>query len=94
MAKKKQIIYEFLYCDCIHESSYATLSLHKTKEGAEKAMKKHKEQEKEKFDKYYQSQAKRFKKEEEPKTAKILIKSLGTYDTHKDWQIGKQELLD
>lgn len=35
------IIYEFLYCSCIYESSYSTMSLHKTKLGAYKAMRKH-----------------------------------------------------
>lgn len=30
--------YEFLFCDCIYESSYSTISLHKTKGGAFKAM--------------------------------------------------------
>jgi len=31
-------VYEFLYCGCIFESSYATVSIHKTKQGAYKAM--------------------------------------------------------
>ena len=53
MKKQKQIIYEFLYCGCIHESSYATMSLHFTKKGATKAMIKHKAQEKKKFEKLY-----------------------------------------
>lgn len=34
-------IYAFKYCDCIHESSYATISLHRTKSGAYSAMRKH-----------------------------------------------------
>lgn len=36
-------IYEALYCSCTHESSYATISIHKTKKGAYLAMKAHKE---------------------------------------------------
>jgi len=36
------IIYRFLYCGCIHESAHATISIHKTKEGAIKAMDTHK----------------------------------------------------
>ncbi len=32
-------IYEFLYCDCIHESTYATISIHLTPKGAYNAMK-------------------------------------------------------
>ena len=35
-------IYEFLYCPCIYESAWAIVSLHKTKERAKKALKKHK----------------------------------------------------
>jgi len=34
-------VYEFLYCSCIHESSFGTISVHRTKTGAYKAMKKH-----------------------------------------------------
>lgn len=33
-------VYAFLYTDCIHESSFATMSLHRTKAGAYKAMRK------------------------------------------------------
>lgn len=32
--------YQFLFCDCIYESSFATMSLHRTKKGAYKAMNK------------------------------------------------------
>lgn len=35
-------LYEFLYNDCTHESACETVSLHRTKEGAQKAMEKHK----------------------------------------------------
>lgn len=35
-------IWAFQYNDCYYESSYETMSLHKTKEGAEGAMDKHK----------------------------------------------------
>ena len=35
-------VYEALYNDCIHESSFATISIHKTKKGAEKAIAFHK----------------------------------------------------
>lgn len=33
-------VFEFLYTDCIHESAMATMSLHRTKKGAYKAMRK------------------------------------------------------
>lgn len=35
-------VYEFRYCDCIYEGGYVTVSLHKTKAGAYKAMRKYK----------------------------------------------------
>ena len=34
-------VYQFLYCDCIYESSHLTMSLHKTKKGAYQAMRKY-----------------------------------------------------
>lgn len=33
-------IYEFLFTDCIYESAYATMSMHRTKKGAYQAMRK------------------------------------------------------
>jgi len=36
-------LYAFLYNCCIYESSWATVSLHYSKEGAEKAMQEHKQ---------------------------------------------------
>lgn len=36
-----EYVYEFLYCGCIYESSYATMSVHKTIRGAYNAMKAH-----------------------------------------------------
>lgn len=33
------IVYQFLYCSCIYESDWRTMSIHKTKLGAYKAMK-------------------------------------------------------
>jgi len=40
--KPDEYIYEFLYCNCIHESAYATVSLHHTQKGAEMALEFHK----------------------------------------------------
>jgi hypothetical protein len=36
-------VYAFLYNDCIHESTWRTISTHYSKEGAEKAMQEHKQ---------------------------------------------------
>jgi len=80
MGTKKKIIYEFLYCSCVHESSWATMSLHKTKEGAKKAMKKHKSAERRRFNKIY---------EDSPE-----LKEIVKFGEHENWCIGEQELLD
>jgi hypothetical protein len=42
-------LYEALYCSCIFESGYVTLSIHRTKEGAEKAIEWHRHEEEQKW---------------------------------------------
>jgi len=37
-------VFAAVYCDCIYESSYGTISLHKTREGAELAIENHKKE--------------------------------------------------
>jgi len=37
-------VFAAVYCDCIYESAYGTLSLHKTREGAERAIENHKKE--------------------------------------------------
>ena len=46
-------LYAFLYNGCIYESSWATISVHFSKEGAEEAMKKHKQKALNKFNERY-----------------------------------------
>lgn len=46
-------LYGFLYNSCIHDSSYATISIHYSKEGAEKSMQEHKQKEWEEFNEMY-----------------------------------------
>lgn len=48
-----ETVYAFMYCDCVFESAFATISLHRSKEGAEKAMEAHKAEKKEWHDKRY-----------------------------------------
>lgn len=43
-------VYAFLYCDCIYESGYTTMSLHKTQRGAEIAMEFHKAKAKKEYE--------------------------------------------
>jgi len=46
-------LYAFLYNSCIHESSWTTVSLHYSKEGAEKAMQEHKQKALDEFNEMY-----------------------------------------
>ncbi len=73
-------IYEFLYNSNIWESAFQTISCHRTRAGAEKAMGEHKAKAKEKFDKLYKNNP----------GLKIDIE----FGEHEDWQIGETELLD
>jgi hypothetical protein len=73
-------IYEFLYCSCIYESSYAPISLHRTKAGAYKAMKKHK------VDTFMERYDKRYL------YGKEYTKF--PYDFAQGWTIGVQELCE
>lgn len=74
------IIFELLYCDCVYESAHATLSLHKTKVGAYKAMRKHKLQAFEQWDKERREWGR--------------LSSRFNWNFAQDWRIGQQELLD
>ena len=38
---EQEYVWEALYCDCIYESSFATISVHKTEKGAKKSIKEH-----------------------------------------------------
>ena len=55
-------LYEALYCGCIHESSYATLSIHKTRRGAGKAAREHRAKEYEKWLRHREWQKKEYDK--------------------------------
>jgi len=76
-------IYEALYTYCIYESAMQTLSLHKTKEGAEKAVQAHKD----KIKKEHDDMNAEFEKEG-------LDKSRFEWDVHQRWDVQETELLD
>lgn len=50
---KFDCLYAFLYNSCIYESSWATISLHYSKEGAEKAMQEHEQKALDEFNEIY-----------------------------------------
>lgn len=37
------MVFAFIYCPCIHESSYGVISIHHSRYGAEKALNEHRE---------------------------------------------------
>lgn len=73
-------VYVFLYCPCIHESAHATMSIHRTEEGAKKAMKKHKDVKLKKFNDYLKRN---------PHFTKYM-----KFGEHEDWCVKEKELLE
>jgi hypothetical protein len=49
----KLILFEALYNECYHESSYATLSIHRTRKGAEMAIEFHRAERQKEWDDIY-----------------------------------------
>ena len=47
---KDNIVFAFLYTDCLYEYDTRIISIHRTRKGVEKAIKEHKIQEKKKYD--------------------------------------------
>jgi len=79
---EKQIVYQFLYNECIHESSAMTVSIHKTRKGAEMAMDFHKEQKRKEWDE--------MNKDRDPKDTF----DYGKFGLMEWWGIGEIEILD
>jgi len=95
--QKLDKLYEFVYCEMTEESSYATISLHRTLEGAEKSMKEHKEAKRLKFEKEYKKIIiKEYMEDKklDDNVRKELIDSIGEFDRFKDWDIYEIEVLD
>lgn len=46
-------LYSAVYCPCIHESTFGTISTHRTRKGAEMAMEHHKESVRKEFEDTY-----------------------------------------
>jgi hypothetical protein len=49
----EEILYQFLYNPMIHESGYITMSIHRTRKGAEMALEFHKAEMKKEWNKMY-----------------------------------------
>ncbi len=89
-------LYEFLYCGMTEESSYATISLHRTREGAEKAMNAHKEIERLAYEKYKERLIKMWREEPDFKEEDLpsFLEMTGEFDRFKDWSVNEIEVLD
>jgi len=83
---EKDYVYEATYNGCIHESSWCTISIHKTKPGAIKAMNEHKYEEYKKFLKYNEECLK-----SDPNFFKEFTNKFGE---HQDWRIKRTELKE
>lgn len=79
-------VYGFIYNDMTEESSWATISLHKTWEGANKALIAHKEEEYQSFLRYKERCL-----EHDPEFFKDNPPIFGRF---KDWDIQEREVLD
>lgn len=77
------IVYQFIYCSCIYESGWDTVSLHKTKLGAYRAMNKYLN---DWFTKEFDKRIKVGKKVWSMDTWKI--------GTHAAWGVSEIKLLD
>lgn len=75
-------VYAFNYCPCIHESGWVTISLHKTRKGAEMAMEFHREVER----KEHQEYLKRLDKE----ARKYAVE----FGRSEKWEVEEVEILD
>jgi len=72
-------IFEFGYTDCVYESSFAAISLHRSRKGAETAMYLHKEERRKVWLECYPT-----KKEQKEMP-------FGTFEA---WKVWERELLD
>lgn len=94
-------VFGFFHNPCIHESAYALISLHKTKEGAEKAMAEDIENAKKEHEEYVERQiesALEYAKEENipDEEREILLDGIRKYkyDDHVAWCVDELEVID
>ena len=79
----KNTVWEALYCPCIHESAYGTISIHKTQKGALDAIEIHKAKAKIEFDEMFSSLS-----EEEQKSTSMK------FGKHEAWMVKEREVLN
>lgn len=78
-------LWAFMYNSCIHESSWATVSLHYSKEGAEKALAEHKAQALKQWQQIVDS--------DEDKGTEFGYDVISPFGIHEDWCVQEVEVL-
>ena len=91
---KSNTLFEFVYCGMTEESSYATISLHRTREGAEKAMNEHKQKERLQHDKFIERYKKNLKKQGVEENDMGMYLESFEFGKFKDWGVQEVEILD
>lgn len=81
-------IYAFIYNPMVEESGYITVSLHKTKKGAEEALKKHKAERLKEWEAQDKERRARWGDDYE-----VLSNGLN-FGVFEDWDIEEREVLD
>jgi len=81
-------IYAFMYNPMIEESVWATMSLHETRKGAEKAMKLHKSMKKKEWKRHDKWQRKEYGEDYK------LLKTGSEFGRWEDWCIKEVEVLE
>jgi len=76
-------VYAFMYCPCIHESAFATVSLHKTEKGAEMAMAFDKEAKRKEHDKMYSNLS-----------ISEVSELYSEFGIHEAWSVAKLPILE
>ena len=79
---EKTIVYEFLYNSCVFESASATMSIHRTRKGAEIALSWHKFETEREYNQLYSL------------TEDYSFKNEYPYDAHQSWSIRETILQD
>ncbi len=80
---KKETIWQAMYCPCVHESAAWTLSVHRTREGARRAMIQHKLKERKLYKEYY-----------DMRQEKADNRLDYEFEVFKDWEVSEIELKD
>ena len=78
---KNNKVYAFIFCPCVHESAWITISLHWTREGAQKALEFHKQEESDSYDIMFGNDA---------DWTELGFK----FDSYKSWDIEEVKILE